>query len=146
MKPIRIAIVVSDFNSDITMNLLLECRKELLRNGIYQKNIRVVHVPGAYELPFVAHRLAKTKKHDAVICLGCVIKGDTSHDEHVASWASIGIGQVALATGVPTFFGVLTPNNEKQAEERSRPGPYNRGKEVGHAAVDLVTRLRKEKL
>jgi 6,7-dimethyl-8-ribityllumazine synthase len=134
----RVAIVVGEFNSDITGSLLRCCRQELLKHGVREKQISVVSVPGAYELPFAAQKLAKTKKFAAVICLGCVIKGETSHDIHVATWASVGIGQASLNTGVPILFGVLTPRTEAQARKRSQPGPLNRGKEIAKAAVRMI--------
>src|SRR5581483_1097784 len=105
----RIAIVVAEFNKEITGNLLACALGELSEHGVKLNQIKTVWVPGAYELPYAALQLAKTKKFDAVLCLGCVIKGDTSHDFHVASWAAIGIGQASLATSVPVLFGVLTP-------------------------------------
>jgi 6,7-dimethyl-8-ribityllumazine synthase len=140
----RIAIVVSEFNKEFTGNLVSCCLHELNEQGVKLSQVKTVWVPGAYELPYAAMRLAKTKKFDAVICFGCVIKGETSHDFHVANWAAIGVGQVSLTTGVPTFFGVLTPNNEAQARKRSRPGPLNRGKEVAEAAVAMI-RLQQTK-
>jgi 6,7-dimethyl-8-ribityllumazine synthase len=140
----RIAILVAEFNKDITGNLLACALHELNAQGVKLSQIKTVWVPGAYELPYAAMRLAKTKKFDAVLCLGCVIKGDTSHDFHVAGWAAIGIGQASLATDVPIMFGVLTPNNETQARKRSRPGPLNRGKEVAEAALAMI-RLKRSK-
>lgn len=133
-----IAIAVSTFNGNITENLLRCCRDELTEAGILPSNIRVVWVPGAFELPFAADKLARTKKYDAVICLGCVIKGETSHDQHVAKWAAMGTGQVSLNTGVPVLFGVLTPKSSTQARRRSEPGPLNRGKEVAAAALQMI--------
>lgn len=143
MKKMKIAIAVADFNPDITGSLLRCCVDELLHQSVRKADIFVLRVPGAYELPFAAQKLARTKKFDAVICLGCVIKGETSHDRHVAGWAAIGVGQVGLATGIPTLFGVLTPNNEAQARRRARPGPLNRGKEVAEAAVAMINLNRK---
>ena len=137
-KPWRIAILVSKFNDRVTGGLLKECRKELEKGGVRAANIDVDWVPGAYELPYAANTLAKTGRYQAVICLGCVIKGATSHDVYISPWAATGIGQVSLATGVPTLFGVLTPNNEKQAILRSKPGRYNRGKEVAQAALEMI--------
>ncbi len=137
-KAIRVAITVSKFNSEITNNLLDCCVSELAHSGVKRSDINIVWVPGAYELPFAADQLASSKKFDAVICLGCVIKGETSHDLHVASWAANGIGQVGLKTGVPTLFGVLTPNSQEQAIERSKPGELNRGKEVAEAAIEMI--------
>jgi 6,7-dimethyl-8-ribityllumazine synthase len=82
--------------------------------------------------------LAASKKFQAVICLGCIIKGETSHDVHVATWAANGIGQVSLETGIPCLFGVLTPNSEAQARKRVQKGPYNRGLEVARAALEMI--------
>lgn len=138
MKKTKIAIVVSKFNSEYTGSLLSCAQDELKRHGIASSQIKVVWVPGAYELPFIVHKLAQSKSFAAVIALGCVIKGETSHDMHVAGWAATGVGIASLMTGVPCLFGVLTPNNEAQAKKRSRPGPLNRGKEVAEAAVEMI--------
>lgn len=145
-KPIRIAIVVAKFNQAITRSLLVCCTTELMKRGVKKSDIRVVWAPGAYELPYIANRIAKRKTYDAIICLGCVIKGETAHDTYVSTWAAVGIGQVGLETGVPTMFGVLTPKNEAQAWRRAKPGPYNRGKEVAEAAVEMVHMNREEDL
>ncbi|MCG3203399.1 MAG: 6,7-dimethyl-8-ribityllumazine synthase [Elusimicrobia bacterium] len=138
LRKIRLAILVSKFNLKITSNLLKCCENELLAHGIHKSNIQLVWVPGAYELPYVANKMARKKKFDAIICLGCVIKGETSHDLFVSAWAAIGIGQVSLKTGVPTFFGVLTPKSDAQALKRAKPGPLNRGKEVAEAALEII--------
>ena len=141
----RVAIVVARFNPEITVRLGDLCRDELLKAGIQEKNISVYSAPGAYELPFVAKKVARTKKFDAVICFGCVIKGETTHDVHVATWASVGLGQVGLETNVPVLYGVLTPKNEKQARDRAKPGPLNRGKELALAALEMID-FNREKL
>lgn len=138
----KLAIVVSQFNSEITGSLLQCCVETLEKNGISKNRIVMKTVPGAYEIPFTAHQLVRTRKFAGVIALGCVIKGETSHDHHVASWASTGLGLVSLMTGVPCFFGVLTPNNEKQARARSKPGPLNRGEEVAMAALTTLGWIR----
>lgn len=140
----RIAIIVSKFNTEITRNLLQQCQEELVKGGMRLRNLKTVWVPGAYELPYTAHKLASSKKYDAVICLGCIIKGETSHDLHVANWVSMGIGMASLQTGVPVLFGVLTPKNEKQALTRSRPGALNRGKEVARAALEMIDLIESE--
>lgn len=142
---LRIAIAAARFNEEITVALVRLCHEELVRSGVRGTNIRIVWIPGAFELPFVAKRLAKSKKYDAVVCIGCVIKGDTTHDVYVATWAAVGIGQVALETGVPVMFGVLTPKNEKQARQRSRPGPLNRGREIARAALEMIDFARGKK-
>ncbi|MFN0118122.1 MAG: 6,7-dimethyl-8-ribityllumazine synthase [Elusimicrobiota bacterium] len=137
-KKSKVAIVVARFNAVITENLLTSCKKELIEHGVSERNIYIQYVPGAFELPFVSSQLAKTRKFNSVITLGCVIKGETSHDLFVSSWASIGVGMASLESGIPILFGVLTPNNEKQALVRSRPGPKNRGREVGLAALEMM--------
>jgi len=142
----KIGIVVSEFNRHITQRLLNQCRLELNRRGLPEKNIRVVWVPGAYELPFMAQRLAKTKRFQVIICLGCVIKGQTDHNTHIARWVSVGIGQASLHSNVPIFFGVLTPKNEAQALARSKPGPLNRGREMAEAALKMIQTLKKERV
>lgn len=134
----KIAIAVSRFNSEITKRLLSECIGELKRHGIKEKNITTTWVPGAFELPFAAQRFAQTKNFDAIICLGCIIKGETSHDKHIATWTAVGIGEVSLLFNVPVMFGVLTPNSEAQAIKRASPGPLNRGREVAKAAVEMI--------
>jgi 6,7-dimethyl-8-ribityllumazine synthase len=141
----RVAIVVARFNPEITARLSDLCRNELLKAGVAEKNIAVYAAPGAYELPFVARKVARTKRFDAVICFGCVIKGDTTHDVYVATWASVGIGQASLETGVPILYGVLTPKNEKQARDRAKPGPLNRGKELALSALEMID-FNREKL
>jgi 6,7-dimethyl-8-ribityllumazine synthase len=142
----RIAIVVAEFNKEITGGLLSCALAALKERGVGPDQVKTVWVPGAYELPYAALQLAKSKKYDAVITLGCVIKGDTSHDFHVASWAAQGVGQASLMTDVPIMFGVLTPNNEAQARKRSRPGPYNRGKEVAEAAIAMIELKRSKEI
>ncbi len=134
----RITLVVSRFNERITALLAARCREELERNGVLSNRIKTIAVPGAYELPFVAYKIARSKKVDAVICLGCVIKGQTSHDQFVSQWASIGIGLTGLLTGTPVLFGVLTPRNERQALQRVRKGPLDRGKEIAEATLEMI--------
>src|SRR5688572_22245822 len=111
----RIAVIVSRFNPDITNGLLSCCRSELTFQGIPAGRIDVFWVPGAFEIPFMAQTLAKKRKWQAIICLGCVIKGETSHDEHVARWAAEGCGRVSLEYQLPVLYGILTPNSEAQA-------------------------------
>ena len=143
MKNLKIAINISRFNEEITNGLLKCCLDELKKKGIKKSNIHVFWVPGAYELPFASHELALSKKYHAIINLGCIIKGQTSHDQHIANWVSQGLGEVSLKTRVPVLFGVLTPNNESQGLRRSRPGPLNRGKEVAEAALHMI-KFKKE--
>ncbi|MCB4755730.1 MAG: 6,7-dimethyl-8-ribityllumazine synthase [Elusimicrobia bacterium] len=134
----RIGIVVSEFNFEFSNKLLASCRHELIKEGLPKKNITTLWVPGAYELPFMAQKMARSKRYDAIIGLGIVIKGETSHDVHVANWASIGMGLVSLGTGVPILYGVLTPKNEAQAKARVGQGPLNRGREIAKAALKII--------
>lgn len=141
--PWRIAIVVSRFNSRITHGLLDRCEEELVLSGVRKKNIKVVWTPGSFELPLTAYQFARSRRFDAVVALGCILKGETAHDKHIASWASIGLGLAGLMTSIPVIFGVLTPNTEKQALARSKRGPLNRGQEAAKAALEMI-RIAKE--
>ena len=138
----RFAIVVSRFNPEITDGLLAGARDALAQAGVRDDDVTLVRVPGAFELPVAAQRLAESGRVDAVICLGCLIKGDTMHFEYIADAASRGISEVGLATGVPVAFGVLTTLTDEQAEVRARPGEGNKGREAALAAVEMATLLR----
>lgn len=138
----RFAIVASRFNPEITSGLLQGAREALADASVAEDDVTIVHVPGAFEIPLAAMRLAETGRFDAVICLGCLIKGDTMHFEYLASAASQGIMDVATATGVPIAFGVLTALTDEQAAARSAPGPENKGREAAHAAIEMATLLR----
>lgn len=139
------AIVVSRFNELISKQLLdgaLDC---LRRHGAADEKIHVVWVPGSFEIPAVAQKLAASKRYDAVICLGAVIRGATPHFEYIAAEVTKGIAQVGLATGVPTIYGVLTPDNLEQALERAGTKAGNKGWQAALSAVemaDLFTRLQ----
>lgn len=138
----RFAIVVARFNERVTEGLLAGARDVLTEAGVRDEDVLVVRVPGAFEIPLAAQRLAETGRFAAVICLGCVIKGDTMHFEFIAGAATDGIARVATSTGVPVSFGVLTTLTEAQAVERSIPGPENKGREAALAAVEMSTVLR----
>ena len=138
----RFAIAVSRFNPDITDGLLAGARDALAQAGVGDDDVTLVRVPGAFELPVAAQRLAESGRFDAVICLGCLIKGDTMHFEYIADAATRGISDVGLATGVPIAFGVLTTLTDEQAEVRARPGDGNKGREAALAAVEMATLLR----
>jgi 6,7-dimethyl-8-ribityllumazine synthase len=139
----RFAIVVSRFNEEITEGLLRGAKAALAEASVADEAIRVVRVPGAFEIPLAAQRLAESGEFDAIICLGCLIKGDTMHFEFIAGAASHGIAQAALATGVPMAFGVLTTMTEEQAVERSTEGPGNKGREAALAAIDMAALFHK---
>jgi 6,7-dimethyl-8-ribityllumazine synthase len=138
----RFAIVVSRFNEEITSGLLAGARRTLSDAGVGEADITLVHVPGAFEIPAAALRLAKTGRFDAIICLGCLIKGDTMHFEYIADAASHGIMDVSVTTGVPVAFGVLTTLTDEQASERARPGDGNKGGEAALAAIEMATLFR----
>lgn len=135
----RFAVVVSRFNEFITSKLLGGAVDCLRRHGCDEANITIAHVPGAFEIPFAAKRLAESGKFDAVICLGCVIRGQTPHFEYVASEAARGIGQVGLTTGVPTTFGVITADTLEQAIERAGTKAGNKGVDAAMSAIELVS-------
>ena len=137
------AIVVSRFNEEITEGLLRGARAALAEASIADDAVRVVRVPGAFEIPIAAQRLAESGEFDAIICLGCLIKGDTMHFEYIADAASSGIQQAALATGVPMAFGVLTTMTDEQAAERAKDGPANKGREAALAAIEMAALFRK---
>jgi 6,7-dimethyl-8-ribityllumazine synthase len=139
----RFAIIVSRFNEDITEGLLAGAREALAQAAVDEEDVTVVRVPGAFEIPITAQRLTESGRFDAVICLGCLIKGDTMHFEYIATAASHGIMDVSMSTGVPVAFGVLTTLTEEQAVERSKPGADNKGREAALAAIEMVTLLKK---
>ena len=139
----RFAIVVSRFNAGITEGLLHGARAALAEAGVDSGDVTVVRVPGAFEIPFAARRLAKTGRFDAVVCLGCLIKGDTMHFEYIAEAASQGIMHVSVTTGVPVAFGVLTAMTDEQAIARSAPGDGNKGREAALAAVEMATLFKR---
>jgi 6,7-dimethyl-8-ribityllumazine synthase len=138
----RFALVVARFNPEITGGLLAGAREALSEAGVSDDDVTVVRVPGAFELPIAAQRLAESGRFDAVVCLGCLIKGDTMHFEYIAEAATRGIAEIGLATGVPVTFGVLTTLTDEQAEIRARPGDGNKGREAALAAVEMTTLLR----
>jgi 6,7-dimethyl-8-ribityllumazine synthase len=142
LSTLHFAIVVSRFNQPITSGLLAGAAAALADAGVADANVTVVHVPGAFEIPLVARALAASGRFDAVICLGCLIKGDTMHFEYIASAAAQGIMEAGLASGIPVTFGVLTTLTDAQAEERAAPGPGNKGREAAQAALDMTAVLR----
>ena len=139
---LRFAIVVSRFNEEVTSGLLAGARQALEVASVGDDDIDVIHVPGAFEIPLAAKRAAETGRFDAVVCLGCLIKGETMHFEYIASAASHGIIDAASATGVPMAFGVLTTLTDEQATERAGEGPSNKGWEAAMAAVEMATLLK----
>ena len=144
----RFGIVVSRFNEFITTRLLEGALDCLSRHGAKDEDITVLWVPGSFEIPLVARRLAASGTYDAVICLGCLIRGQTPHFEYIASEVAKGIAQASLETGVPCIFGVVTADTLEQAIERSGTKAGNKGADAALAAIEmanLMTQLGKGK-
>lgn len=137
----RFAIVVSRYNESITSKLYSGAVAQLLELGVADQDIHVAWVPGAFEIPVAAARFARSGQYAAVICLGAVIKGETTHDEHINRSVSLGIGDIALATGTPVLFGVLTCDTLEQAIHRSGGQQGNKGAECALAAVQMANLL-----
>jgi len=132
---LSIGIVVSEFNSDITEPMLTGALTTLRQWGVKEQNIKVVHVPGSFEIPYGCKKLLSgQKKPSAIVALGCVIKGETDHEKYIAMTVARGIMDLTLATGVPIAFGVITPNSLEQAKVRST-GKHNKGMEAAIAAL-----------
>ena len=134
----RFGIVVSRFNAFITERLLQSAVDGLLRSGAKERDLQLVRVPGAFEIPSAARTLAETRKYDAIICLGCLLRGDTAHYDVIVNEVARGIGQSALETGVPHAFGVLTCETLEQAIDRAGLKMGNKGFEAALAAVEMA--------
>ena len=141
LKGKRFALVVSRFNDFVTKSLLEGCCDTLKRHGAKDNEIEVSWVPGAFEIPTVAMRLARSKKFDAVICLGTVIRGDTPHFDFIAGEAAKGVAQVSMQTGLPVIFGVITADTMEQAIERAGTKGGNKGKDAALNAIEMVNLL-----
>lgn len=139
----KFGIIVSRFNSFIAERLLEGAIDTLLRSGAKDQDIEVARVPGAYEIPLVAGKMARSGRYDAVICLGVIIRGATPHFDLVANEAAKGIAQVGMETGLPVIFGVLTTDTIEQAIERAGSKAGNKGSECAAAAVEMIDLLKK---
>lgn len=139
----RFVLVAARFNGFVVEQLVGGALDALNRHGVGEDRIDLVRVPGSYEIPLVAQKLGKSGKYAAVICLGCVIRGDTDHYDHVAGAATSGIAQAALASGVPVIFGVLTCDTLEQALHRSGAKAGNKGFEAAVSAIEMVNLLKK---
>lgn len=137
----RFAIVASRFNAMVTEALLSGCLDTLNRHGVAAEKIDVAWVPGSFEVPLVARTFAETGRYAAVVCLGCVIRGETGHYDHVAGQTAAGIMSASLSTGVPVIFGVLTTETVEQALNRSGLKSGNKGAEAALAAIEMVNLL-----
>mgnify|MGYP000510719750 CR=1 FL=1 len=140
---IKVGIVVARFNEFITSKLLGGAMDGLLRHDVKEQDIDVAWVPGAFEIPLIAKKMAKSGKYDAVICLGAVIRGATSHYDYVCNEVSKGIAQVSLNTGIPVLFGVVTTENIEQAIERAGTKAGNKGYDCALGAIEMVNLIKK---
>ena len=139
----KFCIVVSRFNEFITNKLLSGALDELKRHGVSESNIDIVWCPGAFEIPLIAKKCAKTSKYAAIITLGAVIKGSTSHYDYVCAEVSKGVASVGLETGIPVIFGVLTTDNIEQAIERAGTKSGNKGSDAAKSAIEMVSLIGK---
>ena len=141
-KDLKIGIVAGRFNEFITGKLISGAEDSLKRHGILDENISLVWVPGAYEIPFIAKKMAKSRKYDAIIALGAVIKGSTPHFDYVCSEVSKGVASVGLEVEIPVIFGVLTTNSIEEAIERAGTKAGNKGFDAGMTAIEMVNLLK----
>ncbi|MBM4172858.1 MAG: 6,7-dimethyl-8-ribityllumazine synthase [Ignavibacteria bacterium] len=139
----RIAIVAARWNGFIVNNLVQGAFDALKRHGIQEESITLTYCPGCYEIPLITQTLAKSKKYDAIITLGAVIRGATPHFDYVASEVSKGVAQVGLESGIPCIFGVLTTDTIEQAIERAGTKAGNKGAEAGMAAIEMISLMNK---
>ena len=147
-EDLKIGIVVSDWNDKITHSLFKACMETLIKHDVKEDQIHAVHVPGTFELPVGAKILLESKSLDAVICIGCVIKGETKHDEYINSAVASGLVNLGIMSGKPVIFGVLTPKTQEQAIARAGGKYGNKGIEAAHTALimaNLKNELRTQK-
>jgi len=135
---LRVAVIVSKYNDFVTDRLQSGAVAALAQAGVASEKITILKVPGAFEIPFAALQAARTTHYDAIVCLGCLIRGATAHFEYIASAVSHGIVDASALTGIPMSFGVLTTNSVEEAIERAGEGPGNKGWEAAMAAVELA--------
>jgi 6,7-dimethyl-8-ribityllumazine synthase len=141
-KGLKFGIVISRFNEFITSKLLSGCEDALVRHEVDGTNIDVFWVPGAFEIPLIAQKVAATKRYDAVICLGAVIRGATPHFDYIAAEVSKGIANIGLATGTPIVFGVLTTDTIEQAIERAGTKMGNEGSSAAMVAIEMANLIK----
>jgi 6,7-dimethyl-8-ribityllumazine synthase len=139
----RFAVVAARFNSLVSEALWAGCRDAFVRHGVSEDRLDLVWVPGSFEIPLVARKLAESGRYEAVVCVGCVIRGETGHYDHVAGQAAAGVMQAGLATGVPVIFGVLTTENVEQALDRAGLKAGNKGSDAARAAIEMVNLLKR---
>ena len=141
-QQMKVAVVAARFNEFIVSKLVSGAQDALIRHGVDDDNIDIAWVPGAFEIPLIAQKFAQSGQYDAVICLGAVIRGATSHYDYVCNEASNGIAQVSLNTGIPVLFGVLTTENIEQAVERAGTKAGNKGYDVACSAIEMVNLIK----
>lgn len=141
-QPANIAIITSRFNENITTKLYEGTHERLMYLGVGSSNCHPFSVPGAVEIPIIAQHLATTKKYDAIIALGAVIRGETTHYDYVCAQVSNGCQSVALQSGIPVIFGILTTENEEQAEQRVGGAYGHKGHDCAEAAVEMIHLIR----
>ena len=141
-KGLKFGLVISRFNEFITKRLLEGAQDALLRHDVNRDDIETAWVPGTFEIPLIAKKLAQTKKYDAVICLGALIRGDTPHFEYIAAEVTKGIAMVALDTGLPIIYGIITADTLEQAIERAGTKEGNRGFQAAVSAIEMVNLVR----
>jgi 6,7-dimethyl-8-ribityllumazine synthase len=139
----EIAIVVSTFNEVVTNRLLAAAESTLTQLGTLEHHREVFRVPGAFEIPLIAKTLAQSRRFDAIICLGAVIRGETPHFDYICAETSRGIGSVSLETGIPVIFGVLTTDTVDQAMERSGPPERNKGADAARTAIEMAILMKR---
>jgi len=144
-KGMRFGIVAGRFNDFISSRLIEGAVDALTRAGAEEKEIQIVRVPGAFELPLAAKKMAKSGRYDAVICLGAVIRGSTPHFDYVAAESSKGVAEITLGTGLPVIYGILTTDTIEQAVERAGTKAGNRGYDAAIAAIEMVNLLKQIK-
>ena len=142
-KGLKVAVVVARFNEFITGKLLSGAKDALSRHGVAEEDIDVAWVPGSFEIPLVAQKLAMSKKYDAMICLGAVIRGATPHFEYIAAEVSKGVARVGLDSGIPVLFGVITADTLEQAIERAGTKSGNKGFDAAVGAIEMANLLKK---
>lgn len=140
---LRFGLVVSRWNSFITERMLAGAQDALVRHGASEDDVDVVRVPGTWEIPVAAARMAQSGKYQAVVCIGCLIRGETPHFDYLAAEVTKGIAQVALQTGVPVTYGVITVENLEQAIDRAGAKAGNKGAEAAMAAIEMADLVRK---
>lgn len=141
-KGLKFGVVISRFNEFVTRKLLEGAQDALLRHGVNEEDIEVAWVPGTFEIPLIARKLAQTKEYDAVVCLGAVIRGGTPHFEYISAEVTRGVGRVGLDTGVPVIYGVITADSLEQAIERAGTKEGNRGFQAAVSAIEMANLVK----